>query len=1725
MNMKLSTNRRFKRMFANILRSVVILTMIFANTGFSVGAAEPASAGDWDVSFVRKAGVLQEADGYKMWYDGADLSGHPQVGLATSSDGLTWMKHSGNPVLSGGPDEWDASSEEHSPFVMKDGNTYKMWYEGSNGTVRQLGYATSPDGITWTKYAGNPVLQAGPEAYDQDVAGHGSILYEDGIYKLWYHAIGDQGAIIAYATSADGVNWTKQGPVLLPEGWEVNLWGPSVLKVNGAYWMWYSAGGEIYSPSIGVATSTDGIVWTRVGPEPVIKDPDGEALGDPHVIQDGGIFKMWFNNFDEGTIYYAESEDGLAWTVPTPVLFPSPNPWFTAFPAQEAVEGWDWPLGATLHLTIDDPNTEASPDHEQDGTVILAPWGSGQHWVWFDFAGVYDMKPGDEVTLTDGSKTRTHTVQNLTVSGVDESADTVSGTADPGATVNVWPHEAGESVQHVTVAEDGTWLASFSGVFNLKAGTAGRAEVLGAEGNATAVDWWIPNPRFVVFPEGEWFDGNDWPDGATVTITVEGKTECATSKQSSGNFFNGGFPAGCDIVVGDTVTFTDGDTVRTHTVRNLAITDVNKEANTVDGTADVGEIVYVWPHATGQQLQATVGASGIWQVDFTDVFDLVEGTDGRSEIRDEEGNSTAVDWRIPNPHFTAFPEWESIEGWEWPDGAVVHLTIDDPATAESPDYSQDKSVEPTPWDPNQLWVQFNFVNTYDMKPGDIVTLDDGETPRTHTVRNLAITAVDMEADTVAGTADPGEKMFVWPHGFGQYEVQPTSGGDGTWLADFRAVGFDLKLGVNGRVEIRDGQGNATGVDWSTPPAPYIEAFAWFDRFSLAEWPAGNPVEITVEDPDTALSPDYQETFTPDGSTNWYNFFPGIDLKPGVVISATSVDASKTLVISKLAGTDVDPIAGAVSGIATPNRIFHMRTDGDHFQLPIEQDIATDSAGDWSVTIGEYTPWEWFTRGEMWESDDDGDVTYSIWHVHNELVEVWLAQNEIRAFDWPRDAELTFYVDGTEIATAVTQPQEWMDGTAAVVNAGDLQLVPGMTVTVTDGSTEESTVIQDIKITHANPEDDVVYGYAPANASIELVSREDSPQIRFFNADASGNWTVDYRIPSVNGVTVDVNLGDTFTLLMREPDKDSTVYEWSVSNPHIWADPICECVNGWEWNAGDTITIRVFDQDGNEFALQNPSQVYAPDAGVFFDLNPEGIDLQPGYRIVMTNGDITKEVVVTKLEITKFDIPASMISGIYDPAFALDINVRDQERLSLEVDGDQWVATFSDLPLSAGGEAWQTDEDGDQTGFGWDSIPTFTLYDIYTYNASTRAVKRITKLENAGEFNPSWSPNGLYIAHDVVTGDSVMVPNSQDIYVTNIATGKSLPLKGAEGGNDAAWSPNGLWIAFDRRWAADDLGVYVVPFTGGQRRLVRENVVSADWAPNGLRLVIQDLADNGKVKTIGLFGHAEYTVADYGDSPAWSPDGNWIAYQKDGDIWKVRVTSLGVPLGKPIQVTKDGADEGHPTWSADSKTIVYSSAMGSDYDLWKVPAAGGMGTWLNGVPEFGDYDPDYWKNSIAYESVSPDSQIARLWVSAFTYDPPVGLFPAGTHPYHFKVKWSLPTPGEWEGQGGELVISGDAPLYDGRVLLRGPEELKGVFTPDELICEGVDAVNPKQRMRFLFGWATDSEMTYPEATAHFKSMIGKVLGDGASATLVRNEIHPFTSSEDWFQYVCTYTMRK
>jgi branched-chain amino acid transport system substrate-binding protein len=404
--------------------------------------------------------------------------------------------------------------------------------------------------------------------------------------------------------------------------------------------------------------------------------------------------------------------------------------------------------------------------------------------------------------------------------------------------------------------------------------------------------------------------------------------------------------------------------------------------------------------------------------------------------------------------------------------------------------------------------------------------------------------------------------------------------------------------------------------------------------------------------------------------------------------------------------------------------------------------------------------------------------------------------------------------------------------------------------------------------------------------------------------------------------------------------------------------------------------------------------------------------------------------------------------------------------------------------------------------------TCRSYDIYAYDPLTGAARLITKHQpGTGEYDPTWSPNGKMIAHDVVSADS------HGIYVTDVKTGVSTKLIGADGGNDASWSPNGKWIAFDRRWYADP-NIYAVQAAGGRRSLLRADAVSVNWAPNGKRIVFQDNTD-GSIRTAPVDGGpgAETLIADYGGTPSWSPDGNWIAYSRDGDIWKVKVNVQGIVLGEPVQLTSNPFYDGKPTWSSDSRTIIYDTNFGQDSDLWSIPAAGGTTTWLSGAPVFGEYGPANARNSstIAFAGFSPQVQAPRTWVAAFTYGLP-GTLKEGTHTYHFEAAGLDNTPEI------SLEVESDRGLYDGTVLLRP----WSVLARSGEGCSEIDAlINPNQRTKFYVGWT--AEGTYPDALAYYQNLDAQVIWDsGAPVDLAQHEIFPITSSVDWFGYTCNYT---
>ena len=117
--------------------------------------------------------------------------GKGNIGHATSTDGINWTVYPAPVLIAGDQANWDAASIAE-PSVLKVGSTYHMFYSAlDQWTVEnfQVGYASSTDGINWIKSTQNPVLQIGNNIqWDRFWASHPGVIYEPSVnkFKMWY---------------------------------------------------------------------------------------------------------------------------------------------------------------------------------------------------------------------------------------------------------------------------------------------------------------------------------------------------------------------------------------------------------------------------------------------------------------------------------------------------------------------------------------------------------------------------------------------------------------------------------------------------------------------------------------------------------------------------------------------------------------------------------------------------------------------------------------------------------------------------------------------------------------------------------------------------------------------------------------------------------------------------------------------------------------------------------------------------------------------------------------------------------------------------------------------------------------------------------------------------------------------------------------------------------------------------------------------------------------------------------------------------------------------------------------------------------------------------------------------------------------------------------------------------------------------------------------------------
>ncbi len=190
-----------------------------------------------------------------------------------------------------GSGNWDARIRERG-WIVRENSSYRMWYTGidPNSPLLKLGYATSPDGLIWTRYDNNPIYALN---WIEDMM----VVRHSGVYYMFAEGMLDQAQLLK---SADGVSWERIGQIDVRkkngEPIDPGPFGTPTAWVENGVWYFFFERRDL---GIWLATSTDMKIWTNVQDEPVIElgpaGYDSAQVALNQIIKHGNYYYAYYH--------------------------------------------------------------------------------------------------------------------------------------------------------------------------------------------------------------------------------------------------------------------------------------------------------------------------------------------------------------------------------------------------------------------------------------------------------------------------------------------------------------------------------------------------------------------------------------------------------------------------------------------------------------------------------------------------------------------------------------------------------------------------------------------------------------------------------------------------------------------------------------------------------------------------------------------------------------------------------------------------------------------------------------------------------------------------------------------------------------------------------------------------------------------------------------------------------------------------------------------------------------------------------------------------------------------------------------------------------------------------------------------------------------------------------------------------------------------------------------
>ncbi|MBU7016967.1 MAG: S9 family peptidase [Theionarchaea archaeon] len=256
-----------------------------------------------------------------------------------------------------------------------------------------------------------------------------------------------------------------------------------------------------------------------------------------------------------------------------------------------------------------------------------------------------------------------------------------------------------------------------------------------------------------------------------------------------------------------------------------------------------------------------------------------------------------------------------------------------------------------------------------------------------------------------------------------------------------------------------------------------------------------------------------------------------------------------------------------------------------------------------------------------------------------------------------------------------------------------------------------------------------------------------------------------------------------------------------------------------------------------------------------------------------------------------------------------------------------------------------------------------------------------------------SPDGNSVIYAVQRIDRKTEKKYSNLWTSSIDTGIVTQFThGDHTDTTPRWSPDGKKIAFiSNRDNEKQSQIYIIPFSGGEARKLTDfkgDINSYEWSPDGRRLVCSfrkkdtediEREEDKQKKELGVVSRHITRVFFKADNAGYLPKERYHLFIID--------SSTGVSF----QLTDHAIfDEGEPSWSPDSKMIVFTSNRQEDpdldpdaVDLFVIPAEGGDFWKIETPPGLKDtpiFSPDgKWIAYLGSEGKGETWKNTSLWV--------------------------------------------------------------------------------------------------------------------------------------------------